>query len=182
MAGQELLLEVRRLLAGYYATPERIRTLLERSGIEVDGLDLTGAPEVAWRRSLDECQLQGPDALESLLVEVLEAHPTLRAADVLLRRLARGELLEPAAAEGGGRLTEAVVRDPLGATELLIAFAEARRQEGPALVQLRRCQQVLQEIDRERRQHGRMLVREQRWRKVLHELMDLAHELEGEPR
>jgi hypothetical protein len=174
------MLELRRRLLPLYPTADAIRGLLELSGIDLDGLDLTGPPDLAWRRALDECQIQGPDALESLMVELLEAHPTLREADLLLRLLARGGISEPAAAEGGGRLTEAVVRDPLEGTELLLAFAEAQGTEPLVVLQLRRCQQVLREIARERRQHGRTLAHEPRWRKVLHEIMDLAHKLQGD--
>lgn len=178
MSIQDLILGLRTRLTQLYPSPEGARPLLEASGLDVTGLDFADPVATFWRRTLDECQLQGSDALESFLAEVMESHPNLREGDLLLRRLARGELEAPQAQEGGGALTEAVVRDPLAGTELLIAFAEARGSQPLILIQLKRCQQILTEISRERHAHGRTLVREARWKQTVREIMEMAHKLE----
>lgn len=170
---------LRHEMGALYPSEELIRPLLELSGVDLVGLELSGRPAVVWRQILDEVILQGPDCLESLLVELQERHPGLKMIDPLLRRLARGELAAPRAAEGGGGLGEAVVKDPLDGTDILIAFAEARGASNLIVIQLKRCRQILLEIAQERQQHGRTLVREKRWRQTVQEIMELAHQLEA---
>jgi len=179
MNTHQLLSQVERHLANHYSDRNAILQLLERAGVDVTTFRLENDGWPAWRHALNECQLQGADALESLMAEVLEAHPKLEPAQRLLHRLALGDPIEPAPGEGGGSLAEAVARDPLEGTDLLMAFAEAQGAGGQVLVQLSRCHHVLLEIDQERRKHGRMLAREKRWRKILLEIIDIAHELEG---
>lgn len=178
MSVQDLVSGLRARLTQLYPNAESARSLLEASGLDLSGLDFTDPIQTFWRRALDECQLQGHDALESFLAEVVESHPHIREGEVLLQRLARGELEAPQAEEGGGALAEAVVRDPLEGTDLLIAFAEARGSQPMILIQLRRCRQILLEINSERKMHGRTLVREARWKQTLREIMEMAHLLE----
>lgn len=176
---EDTLLSLRQQLALAYPTAEQARPLLELAGADVEALSLQHSGEPLWREILDECTLQGEETLESLIVELQERHPQLRELETLLQRLTRGELQAPQAAEGGGSLTEAVVRDPLEGSELLLAFAEARGSEPLLVLQLQRYRQILLEIAEERRLHGRTLVREARWKQALRGILELAHELEA---
>ncbi|MFM7199527.1 MAG: effector-associated domain EAD1-containing protein [Myxococcota bacterium] len=176
---EDTLLALRQALAQNYPTGEQVRPLLELAGLDVELLTLEATGEALWREIFDECTVQGEETLESLIVELQERHPQLRDLDTLLQRLSRGELQAPQAAEGGGSLTEAVVRDPLEGSELLLAFAEARGSESLLVLQLQRYRQILLEIAEERRVHGRTLVREARWKQALRGILELAHELEA---
>lgn len=178
MSIQDPMLRLRHKLVLNYPIPALARGVLEPSGIDLGSLNFSDAPEFFWRRVFDECLLQGPPALESVLTELLEVHPHWKEAELLLQRLARGEPDAPEAAEGGGSLTETIARNPLEGTELLLAFAEARGTQTVIIIQLQRCRQILEEIQKERRQHGRTLVHEARWKQTLREVLDLAHQLE----
>ena len=178
MLSHETLLEIRRTLVSLYPTTLEIRDWLELSGVQKHGLELSGSPDLCWKRALNECLLQGQDALESLLVEVLEKNPGRTTIEVALKELARGGAHVPEARTGGGSITEAIIRDPLEGTELLIAFAEARGLEGAHLLQLKRCYSVLEDIVRVRKKYGRMLKHETRWKQAVHEILEVASQLE----
>jgi len=168
------------VLAPLYPTIGQARALLEISGVRTDNLRLEGTPDNRWSLILTECANQGKDALESLLVEALEAHPESTVMRLALKDLSRGDLDISIPSAPGQSLIESIVRDPLEGTEILVEFAEAQGRKGAFLLQLKRCHQVLLEIARVRSRQGRTMKHEKRWKQVTYEILELARELSGE--
>ncbi len=165
------------VLARLVPDPGAVERLVEVSGVWGGGISWDQAPEKLWADVLGECRAQGRDALESLLVEIVERFPGQREVLEALRQVSMGEAEVPSPAADGGSLKEAIVRDPLVGTELLIAFAEARGQGGVVLLQLKRCYRVLQEIARSRRRYGQTMRHEKRWKQSVYEILELARQL-----
>lgn len=169
--------ELEATLASLVPEIEDIRRLLYIAGVGLEGLVLSENPKQAWAEALDHCRQQGRDAQESLLVELLERHPGHPRIRGALRELTDTSGSQPKAAPDGVSLKEAIVRDPIEGTELLIAFAEALGKEGIVLLQARRCYAVLEDIAESRKRHGQTMRHERKWKQIVHQVLDLADEI-----
>ena len=178
MVTQTTLNQLRSTLAERCPHPEGVRDLLFVSGLYLEGVGLEGPPDRAWKRALNVCLTQCPDALESLLVELEEKYPDISLLGDALKQNAERDSHRPDAEEGGGSLIQAVVRDPIEGTALLIEFAEAQGHRRALVAQLKRCESVLLEIARARQRMGQTLAKEARWRQALSEILEIASEID----
>ncbi len=167
------------MLARLVSEREDIRRLLYIAGVGLEGLVLDAAADQAWSQALEHCRRQGDDALESLYVELLERYPDHAGIRRALRELSSAPGSEPGSVPDGVSIKEAIVRDPLAGTELLLAFAEAQGKEGVLLLQVKRCYRVLEEIAESRKRMGQTMRNERTWKQVVHELLGLADEVLG---
>ncbi len=172
------LIDLKAALSRLMPDAQAVRRLLHVSGVSLEGLRWQDDPEAMWERIVNHCELQGRDALESLLVELLERFPGQEQVARVLRSLSKNTLEAPEAAPDGGSLKEAIVRDPLEGTEMLIAFAEARGKGGVVLLQLKRCYRVLEDIAQSRRRHGQTMRHEKLWKQSVYEILALADQVE----
>lgn len=179
MVSNSIVSEAQERLARLYPQAKEIKSLLFISGWNIEELDLTGKAQRIWKHVLEKGSIQGYYAIESLWCEIMDQHPYEKKLDEFFKMFFQELTSEPEAKDGGGSLTQAVIRDPLEGTELLIAFADARKCKKEIIIQLTRCYQLLKEIAEERKKYGRMLVHEAKWRNTLAYILEMARQLES---